>query len=324
MRKEISNLMKNKTWVLVEKPANKRIVGCKWIYRKKEGIPGVEATRYKARLVAKGFTQVEGVDFNEIYSPVVKHYSIRILLAIVAFHDLELEQLDVKTAFLHGDLEETIYMSQPEGFIKEEDKNKVCLLKKTLYGLRQSPRQWYLRFHQYIEKVGFVRSKFDSCVYIRRNQNYTYLLLYVDDILIASKDRVQIQKIKEKLSVEFEMKDLGAAKRILGMDINRNRTLKKLYLSQKTFLEKVLERFFIHTSKPVTTPLAQHFKLSSTQSPTTDEERLEMSKVPYANAVGSLMYCMVCSRPDLAYAISMVSRFMSDPGTDHWTALKWL
>ncbi|CAJ2642413.1 unnamed protein product [Trifolium pratense] len=220
MNEEMLSLEKNQTWKLVPLPKNKRVVGSKWVFKRKEGIPGVEAPRYKARLVAKGFTQVEGIDYNEIFSPVVKHCSIRVLMAIVNMYDLELEQMDVKTAFLHGELEETIYMQQPEGFVK--DNSKVCLLKKSLYGLKQSPRN---------EKV------------------ILYLLLYVDDILMASSDKQEIQQLKEKLNGEFEMKDLGNAKRILGMDILRDRSKGELFLSQHDYLNKVVERFRMTDSK---------------------------------------------------------------------------
>ncbi|KAK2414224.1 cysteine-rich RECEPTOR kinase [Trifolium repens] len=255
MNEEMLSLEKNQTWKLVPLPKNKRVVGSKWVFKKKDGIPGVEAPRYKARLVAKGFTQVEGIDYNEIFSPVVKHCSIRVLMAIVNQYDLELEQMDVKTAFLHGELEETIYMQQPEGFV--EDKSKVCLLKKSLYGLKQSPRQWYRRFDEFLLKGGFVRSNYDSCVYMmKRNEKVIlYLLLYVDDILMASSDKHEIQRLKEMLNGEFEMKDLGSAKRILGMDILRDRSKGELFLSQHDYLKKVVERFRMSDSKVVNTPL---------------------------------------------------------------------
>ena len=141
MKEEIDSLAKNKTWLVVDKQGKKKIVGCKWIFKYKECISGVEPPRFKARLVAKGFTQIEGIDYNEIFSPVVKHVSIRLLLSVVVNYDMELKQLDVKTAFLQGTLDEEIYMSQPECFNEKGDKSKVCLLKKSLYGLKQSPRQ---------------------------------------------------------------------------------------------------------------------------------------------------------------------------------------
>lgn len=144
-------------------------MGCKWIFKKKDGIPGVEKERYKARLVAQGFSQTPGIDFNEVFPPVVKHSSIRLMLAMVAKYDLELEQLDVKTAFLHGKLEETIYMRQPEGYAEKWNEGNVCLLQKSLYGLKQSPRQWYKRFDDFITGNQFMRSSYDNCVYFKEN-----------------------------------------------------------------------------------------------------------------------------------------------------------
>lgn len=147
---EMDSLIKNGTWILVDKPKNRKVIGCRWLFKLKGGIPGVEPTRFKARLVAKGYSQKEGVDYQEIFAPVVKHTSIRILMSVVVDQDLELEQMDVKTTFLHGELEEELYMEQPEGFVSESEKDKVCLLKKSLYGLKQSPRQWNKRFDKFM------------------------------------------------------------------------------------------------------------------------------------------------------------------------------
>ncbi|KAG8472381.1 hypothetical protein CXB51_035329 [Gossypium anomalum] len=326
MQEEMESLHKNKTWDLVKLPKGKKTVRCKWVFKKKEGTPGVEEPKYKARLVAKGYSQVPGVDFTDVFSPVVKHSSIRALLGIVAMHDLELEQLDVKTAFLHGELEEDIYMQQPEGFRVSEKEDYVCLLKKSLYGLKQSPRQWYKRFDSFMTSHDFKRSSFDSCVYFKKNNDgsFVYLLLYVDDMLIAAKDKGEIRKVKAQLSEEFEMKDLGPAKKILGMEILRDRKTSKLYLSQKGYIEKLLCRFNMRSAKPVSTPLAAHFRLSSALSPQSDDEIEYMSHVPYSSAVGSLMYAMVCSRPDLSYAVSAVSRYMVNLGKEHWKTVQWI
>nr|KYP63308.1 Retrovirus-related Pol polyprotein from transposon TNT 1-94 [Cajanus cajan] len=155
MKEEMGSLEKNQTWILVDKPKEQKIVGSKWIFKRKKGILGIEKARFKERLVARGFTQREGLDYKEIFSPVVKHNSIRMILAMVTHFDMELEQMDVRTAFLHGELDETIYMKQPDGFIKEGTENQVCLLKRSLYGLKQSPRMWYKRFDEYMEKIGF-------------------------------------------------------------------------------------------------------------------------------------------------------------------------
>ncbi|KAG8489147.1 hypothetical protein CXB51_017180 [Gossypium anomalum] len=198
--------------------------------------------------------------------------------------------------------------------------------KTSLYGLKQSPRQWYKRFDSFMTSHDFKSSSLDSCVYFKKNSkgSFVYLLLYVDDMLIAAKDKGEIRKVKAQLSEEFEMKDLGPAKKILGMEILRDRKVSKLYLSQKGYIEKVLCRFNMQSAKPVSTPLAAHFRLSSALSPQSDDEIEYMSHVPYSSAVGSLMYAMVCSRPDLSYAVSAVSRYMANPGKEHWKAVQWV
>uniref|UniRef100_A0A2N9FN54 Integrase catalytic domain-containing protein n=1 Tax=Fagus sylvatica TaxID=28930 RepID=A0A2N9FN54_FAGSY len=243
MVEENESLSKNKTWELTELPKGKKPIGCKWVFKKKEAVSEKEGERFKARLVAKGYSQRHGIDYDE--------------------------------AFLHGNLEEEIFMEQPEGFKQPGTENLVCRLKKSLYGLKQSPRQWYKR-------------------------------------------------LKSLLHKEFEMKDLGAAKKILGMEIRRDREARKLWLSQKNYIRKVLEKFSMLDAKPVSTPLANHFRLSGSQCPKNEEEIENMSKVSYASAVGCLMYAMVCTRPDLAHAVSIVSRYMANPGREHWNAVKWI
>uniref|UniRef100_A0A2N9I2A4 Reverse transcriptase Ty1/copia-type domain-containing protein n=1 Tax=Fagus sylvatica TaxID=28930 RepID=A0A2N9I2A4_FAGSY len=242
MVEEMESLSKNKTWELTELPKGKKPIGCKWVFKRKEAVSEKEGERFKAQLVAKGYSQ-------------------RAVLALVVDQDLELEQLDVKTAFLHGNLEEEIFMVQLEGFKKPGTENLVCRLKKSLYGLKQSPRQWYKR---------------SMC---------------------------EVDRLKSLLYKEFEMKDLGAAKKILGMEIRRDREARKLWLSQKNYIRKVLENFSMLDAKLVSTPLANHFRLSSNQCPKNVEEIEDMTRVPYASAVGCLMYAMVCTRPDLAHAI---------------------
>jgi hypothetical protein len=216
-------------------PKGKKTIRCKWIFKRKE-------ERYKARLVAKGYSQIPGIDFNDVLSPVIKHSSIRTLLSIVAMHDYELGQLDVKTAFLHGELEEVIYMDQPEGFVVPGKENLVSRLKNSLYGLKQSPTQWYRRFDSFMISHGFKRSDYDRCVYLKTvNGSTIYFLLYVDDMLIAAKDKSEIAKLKAQLNLEFEMKDLGAAKKIIGVEIIRDRKL----VCYTSVSEVILRRFFI-------------------------------------------------------------------------------
>ena len=249
------------------------------------------------------------------------------MLALAVQSDWEVEQMDVKTAFLNGQLEETIYMTQPEGFkVESRDGELVCLLKRSLYGLKQSPRQWYKKFNSVVTKVGYTRSNYDTCLYYANlnSESATFLLIYVDDMLIMGKDRQQISRLKGILKGEFEMKDLGAARRILGIDIVRNRMKNSLVLSQESYLKKIIQKFKMGDSKEVNVPLAGHFVFSTDQSPKTDEERKKMENVPYAEAIGSVMYTMISTRPDIAYAVSVLSRYMSEPGEEHWKGIKWL
>ncbi|GJX28420.1 retrovirus-related pol polyprotein from transposon TNT 1-94 [Tanacetum coccineum] len=232
MQEEIEALYKNKTWELVPLPGGRKSIGNKWVYKiKKNGDDHVE--RYRARLVVKGYAQKEGIDFNKKISPLVRMTTIRVVVAMCATYDLHLEQLDVKTAFLHENLEEEIYMLQPEGFKQKGKENLVCRLNKSLYGLKQAPMCWYKRFDSFIRSLGYNRLHADLCTYFKRfgNNDFIILLLYVDDMLVAGPNKDRINKLKAQLAREFEMKDLGTANKILGMQIHRDRVSRKIWLS---------------------------------------------------------------------------------------------
>ncbi|KAL5838732.1 hypothetical protein ACOSQ3_015901 [Xanthoceras sorbifolium] len=325
MQEEMKSLHENHTFDLVKLPQGKKALKNKWVYKIKSE-EGSSQPRYKARLVVKGFGQNKGVDFEEIFSPVVKMSSIRVVLGLAASLNLEVEKLDVKTAFLHGDLDEEIYMEQREGFQVKGKEKLVCRLKKSLYGLKQAPRQWYKKFDSFMEKNEYNRTTADHCVFIKKfsDGDFIILLLYVDDMLIVDQDIGKINRLKKELSKSFAMKDLRPAKQILGMTITRNRQNRRIWLSQERYVEKVLERVNMSKAKSISSPLASHFKLNASQCPSSEEEKSEMSKVPYASAVGSLMYAMVCTRPDIAHAVGVVSRFLSNPGKEHWIAVKWI
>jgi Reverse transcriptase (RNA-dependent DNA polymerase) len=230
--------------------------------------------------VAKGFTQSKGVDYTEVFSPVIMLATLRLLMALVVLFDLYLEQMDVVTAFLYGLLDEVIFMRQPEGYVKRGREHLVCRLLKSLYGLKQSPRQWNKRFDEFMLSLGFTQSKHDCCLYMKRVNDGTFgfimLALYVDDMLIAAKNKSDVTKLKAQLSSEFSMKDLGSAKRILGMEIHRDRQNGKLWLTQSMYTKKVLAKFNMGSAKSVSTPLASHFKLSAACCPTTAVEKGHM------------------------------------------------
>ncbi|RVX17043.1 Retrovirus-related Pol polyprotein from transposon TNT 1-94 [Vitis vinifera] len=322
MNEEYKSMQDNKVWELVPLPVGTKPIGCKWIFKTKRDSNG-NVERYKARLVAKGFTQKEGIDFKETFSPVSTKDSFRIIMALVAHYDLELHQMDVKTAFLNGDIDETIYMVQPENFVSEDSKNMVCKLTKSIYGLKQASRQWYFKFHQIIVSYGFEANLMDECVYHKfSGSKYIFLVLYVDDILLATNDIGILHDTKRFLSKHFEMKDLGDASFVLGIQIHRDRSRGILGLSQRTYIDKVLQRYGMQNSKPGDTPVAKGDKFSLNQCPKNSLESQEMQKIPYASAVGSLMYAQVCTRPDIAYIVGMLGRYLSNPGMDHWRAAK--
>ena len=233
----------------------------------------------------------------------------------------------METAFLHGDLEEEIYMSQYHGFEVAGKENWVCKLKKSLYGLKQSRQQWYKWFDFFMIGQKYTRCQFNHCVYLHwlSDGSYIYLLLDVDEMLVACKNKEEFERLKTQLSSEFKMKNLFKAKKILGIEIGRDRVKGTIHLTQKQYLTKVLQHFGMNSNtKPVSTPLAPHFKLSALLSPRTDEEREYMAHVPFASLVGSLMYAMVCTQPDISQVVSMVSHYMHDPRKGHWQAAKWI
>jgi hypothetical protein len=245
--------------------------------------------------------------------------SIQILLAIAAFHDYKIWQMDVKTAFLNVNIDEELYMMQPEGFVDSKDANKVCKLQRYIYGLKQASRSWNLHFDQVIKSFGFVPNSYEACVYKKvSGSSVTFLVLYVDDILIIGNDIGMLNDVKSYLNNCNSMKDLGEATYILGIKIYRDRQRHLIGLSQSTYLDKVLKRFRMDKAKKGSLPML----LGKAQCPATAKDRETMSNVPYALAIGSIMYAMLCTRPNVSNALSLTSRYQCDPGVEHWTAVK--
>ncbi|KAK1662819.1 hypothetical protein QYE76_050978, partial [Lolium multiflorum] len=233
------------------------------------------------------------------------------------------EVMDVKTAFLNGDIEEELYMVQPKGFVDPKNANKVCKLQRSIYGLKQASRSWNRRFDKVIKDFGFIQCHGEACIYKKvSGSSVAFLILYVDDILLIGNDIELLSSVKGYLNNIFSMKDLGEASYILGIKIYRDRSRCLIGLSQSTYLDKILKKFRMDESKKGFIPMLPGKVLSKTQGPATAEERERMSNIPYASAVGSIMYAMLCTRPDIAHAVSLTSRYQSDPGMEHWTAVK--
>ena len=324
IEKEIKSLEDNKTWEVCEKPDNKTLVGCKWVFKLKSPQEEGGEIRFKARVVAKGYSQKQGIDYHETFAPVIKYQSLRMLLAVATQEDWHIHQMDVETAFLNGDLDEEIWMEMPEGYKQEEGKQRMALrLKKSLYGLKQSPRCWNAKIHDFLTQEGFSRMATDSAVYTRGTAGWQVVLgIYVDDLLIMGKNLEAVKAIKGKLSSRFKMVDFGEVSKILGINIRRNKVSGTLTLSQEEYVDGILCKFGMEDCGSSATPLATSTKLSEDMSPKTEQERERMSGVPYRAAIGSLMYLMVSTRPDLAAAVGLLSRFLNNPGEEHWMAVK--
>ena len=330
LQAEYDALTKNKTWSIVDCPNNKEIIGCRWILRTKYNADGT-VERRKARLVAKGYDQKPGIDFEETFAPVARMESVRLLMAISVESGLELFQLDFVSAYLNGDIEEQIFMSIPQEFYMlatEEEKNdfkgnKVCLIKKALYGLKQSGRQWYKKLDEKLKILGMKPLDSDPCVYVHKIEtNMLIVLIYVDDLIVATNNQTLLQRLKHELSTSFEMKDLGRLKYCLGVEFEQSEDLTQIRMKQNKYTKDILKRFNMADSKGAKTPLDPSEKLSKEMCPKTQEEKLEMERIPYQNLIGSLMYLAVSTRPDIAHAVSMLSQFNTNFGQQHWTAAK--
>lgn len=308
MNDEYQSLIKKGTWVLVDKP-NKKVIPCKWVYKIKRNEQG-NPIKYKARLVAKGFKQVAGVDYDETFSPVVRHSSLRMLLALAAEMNLDIHHLDVDTAFLNGDLEEEVYMFQPQGFNTEDE--KVCLLKKSLYGLKQAPRAWNLKLNTTLSSLGFKQTPSEPCVYTKLfAKGFVILAVYVDDILIFHNSDEIFDSVRNDLNKFFSVKDLGKIKYFLGLNIQKcGNTVK---LSQHSYIRDVLRQYNMSDCKSAQTPL--------TTNKLVPAEHCE-SIYPYQSLMGSLMYIAVNSRPDISFAVSYLSQFNTKFDKTHWLAAK--
>nr|GFA02982.1 retrotransposon protein, putative, Ty1-copia subclass [Tanacetum cinerariifolium] len=285
MNVEMQSMKDNEVWVLVELPPNGKTVGSKWLFKKKTNMDG-NAHIYKARLVVKGFTQTPGIDYDETFSPVADIRAIIILIAIAAYYDYKIWQMDVKIAFLNGYLNEEVYMEQPEGFVNPKYPNRVCKLKRSIYGLKQASRQWNKRFDDEIKKFGFIQNRNEPCVYIKASgSNITFLILYVDDILIMGNSIPMLQSVKTYLGKCFAMKGLGEAAYILEIKIYQDRSKRLIGLCQSAYIEKILKRYCMENSKRKSIPMLEKLKLSKSKGASTPAEMKRMQNVPYASAV---------------------------------------
>ncbi|CAI7837808.1 unnamed protein product [Closterium sp. NIES-53] len=321
-QEELDTLAERGTWELVNMPKGRKPVGVRWIFNIKTGDMG-QLERFKARLVAKGYTQVEEEDFDQIYAPVSKLTTARTMLKMVTARGYFMVQLDIKNAFLYGILKETIYMNQPPRC--EDGTDRKCKLIKALYGLKQSPREWYLAMDAQLEKRGFVKSQCDRAFYWKREgESKVFLLLYVDDILVAGAKEEKVEEVCTHLAAVFQVKNIPRTTLFLGMNLERNREEKKLLLYQKKYFQRLRERFGGQCkTKPVTTPLSS---LANKEVDVGAEIEAWGSKEralkAYQSMVGSVMYPVSCTRVDVAYATTFLGQKVSQPEGRKWKEME--
>ena len=309
---EIESILHNHTWELVDLPPGCKPLSSKWVFKMKRKVDG-SIDKYKASLVIKGYKQTKGMDYFDTYSPVTRINSIRMVPAIAALRNLDVHQMDMKTAFLNGDLEEEIYMEHPEGFSTSEQEKKVCKLVKSLYGLGQAPKQWHEKFDNVMLSHRFKINECDKCAYIKDDEHgYVIVCLYVDDMVIVGSDDKMIASTKIMLNSRFDMKDMGLADVILGIKIKR--TSEGLILSQSHYVDNILEKFDKNNSGIAKTPVDVTLHLSKNKGES-------VSQVEYSRVIASLMYLMSCTRPDISYAVNKLSRYTSNPGVMHWQGI---
>jgi hypothetical protein len=311
MDDEIKSLAENNTWELVDKPSDRLVVDNRWIYKIKTKVDG-SIDKFKARLVAKGYSQKAGIDYNETFSPVARFDTIRAVLSIAASEKLKLMTFDVKTAFLYGKLDEVIYMKQPPGY--EDGTDRVCKLSKSLYGLKQSPRCWNKKFKEFLDKYGLINSDADPCLfYCTADGHKLIVALYVDDGLVAAQTDDDLKNFTTDLKSQFSV-TVSSASCFLGLQINRLPD-GSVAVCQENYTKKILQRFNMDECNKVATPIE---KLNADH-----ELSVELNeRVPYREAVGSLIYLTVGTRPDIAFAVSVVSQTLDRPTNADWENVK--
>ncbi|GJY12244.1 retrovirus-related pol polyprotein from transposon TNT 1-94 [Tanacetum coccineum] len=313
MQEELNQFIANDVWELVPQPKNMTVIGTKWVFRNKLDENGI-VSRNKARLVAQGYNQQEGIDYDETYAPVARLESIRILLAYACALDFKLFQMDVKSAFLNGFINEEVYVAQPPGFIDFEKPNHVYKLKKALYGLKQAPKAWYDRLKAFLIKHEYKMGMVDNTLFTKKkSSNLIIVQIYVDDIIFGSTCQDMCDDFAKIMHDEFEMSMMGELNFFLGLQIKQMED--GIFFNQSKYIKEMLKKFGLEDSKPMKTPMSSDTKL------TKDEECESVDSTKYRGMIGSLLY-LTASRPDIMFSVCLCARFQEAPKTSHLEAVK--
>ncbi|CAA7266308.1 unnamed protein product [Cyclocybe aegerita] len=326
MREELATIKKMNTWEETDLPEGRTAIGSRWVFDKKHDEHG-NVIKYKARIVAQGFSQKPGTDYSNdgTFAPVMRFETLRTGLGLAAINGWDLRQFDVKGAYLNGYLEEEIYMRQPPGF--DDGTGRVCLLKRSLYGLKQAGNVWNKEFDRAMQDLGFNRLKSDSCCYLRRTgDDFEILLVWVDDILSIASTSARNDVVEKDLGSKFEIKALGRPRMLLGMGMAQNDEEHTISLFQTAYIDSLLKKYGLDDCNSVTTPLDPNVRLDDDSDeetkPGVNQDQDERLSVGYATLIGSLMYLAIGTRPDIAYTVQKLAQFTQNPKPKHWTAVK--
>ncbi|UYV73756.1 hypothetical protein LAZ67_11000764 [Cordylochernes scorpioides] len=296
MEEEFDSLIENKTWELVDPPKGQNVIGSKWVLKKRYSSDG-SLERHKARLVARGFSQQYGIDYEETFAPVVRQSTIRVFLALAVEYNLIVHQMDVQSAYLNGEIKEEVYMAQPENFVSRKYPEKVCRLKKAIYGLKQAGIVWHEKLDTELKYLGLKQIQSDNCVYIKHHEGILLVAIYVDDLIIAAEREDTLISFKESMKKIFKIKDLGKINYCLGIRIQTEKD-GSISIDQEKYIEELLAKYRMKEVKPISTPMDSNSKLTKISS-------IEVS-----------------TRPDISYAVSALGQFSNDPRRQHWNAAK--
>ena len=311
---ELETLRKMGTWELCDPPEGCKPITNKWVFIKKYDKDG-NLQKFKARLVAQGFTQVPGMDYNETFSPMVRLETIQSILTLAMAENWEIQQMDVKGAYLNGMLKEEIYMEQPTGY--GDGTTCLCHLIKTLYGLKQSSREWNEELDSTLGGIKFKHTYSDPCVYVRHaGDSIEIITVWVDDLLLFTNSKEKMSILKLELKGLFDITDLGKPNKLVGLEFTCDRDWGTLTIRQTQYIESMLERFKLEDANTVSTPLEPNTKLGPR------ELNEEQGDGRYASLTRSLMYAAIWTRPDIAYAVNNLCLFNTDPSTTHWTTVR--
>ncbi|MGK2912532.1 MAG: reverse transcriptase domain-containing protein [Sphingobium sp.] len=316
MISELEMLKKKETWVMENIPQGRSPVGNRWVFAKKYDADG-NLSRFKARLVAKGFTQIPGSDFHNTFSPVMRMDSLRTIIALATLGNLHTAVMDITGAFLNGTIQEEIYMHQPQGF--SDNSGRFCRLLHTLYGLKQSGREWNDALHAEMTRLGYKRlDGIDHCVYIRSDgSGMDIICVWVDDLHFACTSSLRLNKAQDEIDKVFEATRQGEPRLLLGIQINRDHKSGTISLSQGQYIRKVLQRFQMGECGKSSTPMDSSIHLIAT----TDATKFA-NPLLYRAAIGSLMYASLATRPDISFSVQKLAQFSHNPSNEHWTAVK--